>query len=264
MKNLCKMQNKITFRNQFFLAVVALCLSFQMSTAANITWNGAGDGTTFEEGANWIGGVAPTGTDQAIFDGVTVTITSALTSQGIGSMVFDNGANVTLDAKINLSGDFFLENGSTATVNESMNIRIFVAQGTGHNTIIFTAQPSISRDLEVRAGTLTNASNMDVALKVNRDLEVLNGAIFINNFDLNVIQDGVVQSTGTLTNTCIITIGGVYTCDGTCDPLVVSTCIPSLIPTMGEWALITLGLIVLCFGVVYVMRWNSVGSKQLA
>lgn len=34
------------------------------------------------------------------------------------------------------------------------------------------------------------------------------------------------------------------------------------IPTMGEWALILFGLIVLSFGVVYVIRWNSVSSKQ--
>jgi len=36
------------------------------------------------------------------------------------------------------------------------------------------------------------------------------------------------------------------------------------IPTMGEWALITLGLIVMSFGVIYVMRYQKLRNLQLA
>lgn len=251
-----------------YLMFLLFSFSTYSLSAADFTWNGAGDGTTFEQGTNWVGGIAPGTTDQAIFDGVTVVITSSNSQSEVSNIQLNNGADVTFNTYILATDNFFLENGSTATFNDNSFFKSIEAKNGGNNTLIFTVPPFQGRDLFVNGATttLTHASVMDVPYEVGRDLEIINGGTFINNGNLHLKRDIVTQAGTTLTNNCTITLVGSVNCGGTCDPLVVSDCVngPAAIPTMGEWALITLGLIILSLGLVYVMRWQKQMTLKMA
>jgi len=51
----------------FILAVLLAAIPVLPTYAATITWNGDGDGTTFADGDNWVGDVAPTDGDDLVF-----------------------------------------------------------------------------------------------------------------------------------------------------------------------------------------------------
>jgi hypothetical protein len=55
-------QRMITLRKLCYsaAAVMAVCIVQNALAAPSYNWSGAGDGTTWSQGANWVGGVAPT------------------------------------------------------------------------------------------------------------------------------------------------------------------------------------------------------------
>jgi len=93
------------------------------SHAAVITWNGAGDGTSMNSGANWVGGVAPSpGTDSIIFSGTTgLSVNDNITSSAgsaFAGVTFDS----TAGAFIITGNHLFLSAGIT---NNSSNLQYF-------------------------------------------------------------------------------------------------------------------------------------------
>ncbi|HEY9381811.1 MAG TPA: hypothetical protein VIQ01_11265, partial [Burkholderiales bacterium] len=85
--------------------------------AADITWTGAGGTTNWSEGANWLGGVAPTATDVAVFDSPVVIQPTSDISRQIDLLRFDPGATATMLVNVNdyLSLESGITNGSAVT-----------------------------------------------------------------------------------------------------------------------------------------------------
>ena len=76
----------IANRNVFLLVLAFVATLFiqmlilvQPAHAASIVWNGSGDGTTFADAGNWVGGVAPVADDDI-----------ALDTTGLADVTFDN------------------------------------------------------------------------------------------------------------------------------------------------------------------------------
>src|SRR6185437_15144851 len=61
---------------------------------ATITWNGAGDGTTWTNGSNWVGGQVPGSSDSAVIgaSSTTINISGGVT---VGSVVSGAPLNVS-------------------------------------------------------------------------------------------------------------------------------------------------------------------------
>ena len=85
--------------------------------AADITWTGAGGTTNWSEGANWLGGVAPTATDVAVFNSVVLIQPTSDISRQIDLLRFDSGATATMLVNVNdyLSLESGITNGSAVT-----------------------------------------------------------------------------------------------------------------------------------------------------
>jgi uncharacterized repeat protein (TIGR01451 family) len=88
---------------------------------STITWNGKGDGSSFDEGLNWIGGVAPGISDDAVISvksGVTIDLPATGDSvnsikQTGGTLVCDSGETDTTAGLTMSGGTLEIENGGT-------------------------------------------------------------------------------------------------------------------------------------------------------
>ena len=73
--------------------LTAALLVFLTTNAFAIDWSGAGDGTQWSDGANWVGGVAPGAADEAFFN-IDATVLGAPAT--IGNVWVEGGATVTI------------------------------------------------------------------------------------------------------------------------------------------------------------------------
>jgi hypothetical protein len=120
---------RTTHKRLYYTAgmMLAACLVHNASAAPSYTWSGLGDGTTWSDGANWTGGVAPTlDTFQITIDPVTsvlpVTI-GASTAAVASDNVFGPEWGQTLDIYGSLaSGLFFTPVGSVGGPTSTINL----------------------------------------------------------------------------------------------------------------------------------------------
>lgn len=206
---------------------------------------------------------------------LTVEATATLTVSGASSHgihLFGNGSSFTNHGTTNISNS-----GSTSLFFQAGPIGVNSATGTinidGGNDAMNISNTSFDNDGSVNIGpnighdgvqfgnaaTLNNnCGGQFNILGVGVDRDGLTGSAngtAINNAGVLCINDSNVSGDLISTN---ITFNntGTYNTSG-CATTTGATVCPSTIPIMGEWALITLGLIVLSFGIVYVMKWNK-------
>lgn len=71
---------------------------------AQVIWSGLGDGTTWGDNANWVGGSKPTGTNTPQLEGATVTVDTVESYTGMsatgadGALIIDDGGELTANA----------------------------------------------------------------------------------------------------------------------------------------------------------------------
>ncbi len=92
---------------------------------ATITWNGSGDGTTWTNPANWIGGVMPGPSDEAVIgsSSQTINVSGSIT---VGSVVSGAPLDITSGSLTVESGTSQANNGLTVSSGASL-----IATGTG-------------------------------------------------------------------------------------------------------------------------------------
>ncbi len=179
------------------LLFILSSIYFQIIKAADITWNGGGDGTTWESGANWVGGVAPINSDNAIFDGTTgVTITSGGTIN-IVNLTFTNSASITFTPAVTTTGSISLTNASTAIFNGILTAEGINVSGTGTGNMTIAGANSIEKDQTVISAPFTltvNASFQYRRIIANADF-IINGSGTVTTQTKN----GVIASNSTHT-----------------------------------------------------------------
>ena len=89
-----------------------------------INWNGLGDGTTFTSGANWVGGVAPGSSDDAVINvggSPTITLSSNVTVHSLSSNnnFSITGGNLTVDATSSVSATLTINSNGTLAASGS-------------------------------------------------------------------------------------------------------------------------------------------------
>ncbi|MCB9935880.1 MAG: hypothetical protein H6840_09325 [Planctomycetes bacterium] len=110
--------------------------------AATIVWSGAGDGTTWSQGTNWVGGVAPTAADEASFDGTSATAPTNVTglTNTLQRITVNSGANPNLNLTLVLTGNVTLTGSSGAS--------LFLGAG---DAVTFQSGSATVRTLEIQA-----------------------------------------------------------------------------------------------------------------
>ncbi|MGJ8644114.1 MAG: beta strand repeat-containing protein [Luteolibacter sp.] len=212
-------------KHTLFFSAIALTGMATTASAAPITWTGAGDGTTYEDGVNW-GGSAPTNdllTDIATFNGDNVDLSATQqvggldfavgnTLSGTGSIeVGTSGIAVSGDSAINTAG-LVLNSGTSITLNGTLDIGADLS-GTGDLT--FTAGSATALSLTGTGGD-DNSTNytgnvifdgVDVTLGRyalggigGGDLSLLNGATISANNHLQLGSKNIAISGGAQIN----------------------------------------------------------------
>lgn len=122
------------------LALVALTVTTGSVRAATVTWNGGGANGNWSTGANWLGGVAPTGTgsgDTLVYGSGTNRLSSTNTVANFQlasgtSLRFTNSSNYTLTgSSLVLNGNVAQSGSSAATIANNIAL-------TGERTFSLT------------------------------------------------------------------------------------------------------------------------------
>lgn len=205
-------------KNLLLLLIIIFGIS-QYSSAIDITWSGGGDGTDFNQGANWIGGVVPGSGDGVIFDGSTATITttgSNPVSLG-GNVQIINGADITSNIGFTATSFNLVLNNGTAVFNTTASSFINITFTGGTNNLTFNIAPTVGRDMNVQNSGTTANFTTTVAVVLNRDLETFAGTF--NNTSgssLTANRHISISSGATLCNDGSMFYGSTFTCNGTC------------------------------------------------
>lgn len=188
-------------KNLLFLLIILLSIS--TTSYAATTWTGAGDGTSWEDPANWNSGV-PDATDVVNLN-VAATITGTATVAPLRVRVWD-AVEVTLDLDLTVTAT---ANGIQVIENGTLNL------GNGVTSRTFT----ISTTGATSAGILLSKAGSNLVVAANSTVKVLdsfygvsviNGTSTLTNNGTIEITDyrgeGIYQTDGTFNNNGIITI----------------------------------------------------------
>ena len=169
------------------LAVIGL-LAFSTSSIAQMTivWSGAGDGSTFEDPANWVGGVVPGGMDTADIGTATVDINGGIPNNvsiiGSGGTTFDSGGVIEFQSNDNtFSGGTLVTNGT--------EIRLNAGGGTDHLG---------TGDITLDDGAYLKNRNTNVTIGNNIIVGAGGGGIEVGWNNRNITVNGDISGTGEL------------------------------------------------------------------
>jgi hypothetical protein len=99
--------NKDIIINRYSSTLALACLSLisvsHVASAALITWNGNGDGSTWSDGANWIGGSSPGTGDTFSISNTTVDYDVSGVNLGVRSTLNNATLNLTSSHSINIT-----------------------------------------------------------------------------------------------------------------------------------------------------------------
>ena len=134
------------------LAVVLLAAT---AALADVTWDGDTD-TNFENGANWVGGSAPTNdtsTDVAVFTGTVTNQPQFTTGRSVAGVNFGTG---TWDA-FNTGGPFVVNIGTAG----------LVGTGASYSTLGASAEFNISGATDIKQGGGTGGSRSEASTEAS-------------------------------------------------------------------------------------------------
>ena len=145
--------------------VAAILFAVFGSSASAQTWDNASGDNLWFNGANWVGGVAPTG----IADDAVVGVPSPVTLNGNVNL---NSLSVTADGVVNLNGGLNLDFGGTATTTLNNAGTINTGNNSDlqfQNTVINSGQININAttaktDIEIDALVATTVSYTHLTL----------------------------------------------------------------------------------------------------
>jgi hypothetical protein len=210
------------FRKPYYLIPVALAVCLAGSASAQ-NWSGLGDGTTWSQGANWVGGVAPTpsafqialGTGNPTTSTLPITI-GASTAAAVSDNVFGPEWGQTLDIYGSLtSGLFFTPVGGVGGPTSTINL-----YGTGSLSsvdTIFIGDPFWINGFTIPNVTINLYDNSTMTAKylgMAGHLNIYGGTVTVNNVLLTATPTwgpwGSSPSTGPATTdaTRLINIAG--------------------------------------------------------
>ena len=134
---------------------VILLASLMTGQAATITWNGAGDGTNFNNSANWVGNVTPGASDDAVITsgaGTTVVVTfsaTVLSVQCSKAFTVWSGVFTVTAGSSQISGALTLESGTGL-------------EADGAGTTLTASGPTVADDanFNVSAGAVVALPNL--------------------------------------------------------------------------------------------------------
>ena len=186
-----------------------LALGLNSLIAASLTWNGAGDGTTMNSGANWVGGTAPVANDSLFFDGSTGLAPNnnyAANTAFVG-ITFNSGAGAfTFSGNtINVGGGVTNSSANLQTIGNTLTIgaaRDFVLQAD----MVLNGSANTSGGRIVKSGpsTLTLGGTTDNSfgtVTVNQGTVVLaktsTGSVAAIGGDSTVNTNGILVIRGT-------------------------------------------------------------------
>ena len=197
--------------------------SIQEASAATVTWDGSGDGKTASQGANWVGGVAPTGADdikiltncspspELAFD-IAMTLTGSLeigASCNVGNQAaFTNGGQIDVFGVYRtggwtnaVAGTVDIHSGGQFLIRGLVNENFGTINQDGTNGVAGNAKFTNKNG---GIFTVTNMFGVGVALG-NLDSEFLNeaGATYNSDGDLDI-------RTADATHTIVFTNAGIF------------------------------------------------------
>lgn len=191
-------------KNLLLFLTILTCTSLNAQT-----WDGGGDGTSWDDAENWSNDTIPLENANVIFDiGTTATITGAAPNS-IGRIFFDTLTNVTLDLDLNIGVDtttvhnIAIKKGGNITFGGTSEMRTFnFLTASNRNTFLLNSEEisvTISEQATVNINTCKNA------IRINKAQ-----ASFVNNGTLNsvnYIEHGIYLIKGTITNNGTMNIG---------------------------------------------------------
>lgn len=225
-----------------------------------------------------------------LLSGATLTIESgACLTLGGGStfaLTIGNGSTFTNNGTVN------------ATNNNYRRAATFSGTVINNGTLNFddcgSNDPTRGSGMRITGGSFENNGDVNIGPNItDHGIDFDGSATITNNGQFNILGAGpdatdkgfhrdsgsptfINAASGTL---CIedanvpgdlidalvtFTDNGTYNTSGCAATGTTVACSQLAVPTMGEWALIIFGLIVLSFGAVYVMRWSLINQKQFA
>gem|GEM_PF-3277020 len=185
-----------------------------------LTWDGGGDGTTWNVANNWSPNLAPGGPNYRVtidFPGAQVVATTPvtvgeLTVGGTNTCYLTLGGSFTISSSSAFSGNLTLLSGSSlSAASNDINISgdwncSTGGAGMGNNTVTFNGSKaqniltaSSFYNLVINNAGSTNTVTLQNILNVTRNLTITNGTLVANNKDINVTGDLNVQAAGKFT-----------------------------------------------------------------
>lgn len=189
-----------------FLLICCLCGILPLS--AQYVWDGGGDGTSWNDAANWDRDEVPA-TDSLVSFSVDVTVTGTAANNPVGIRI-GNKANVVLDLDLTVGNGIAVEHGftfgdsCTLTLGAAGAARQFTInpEGSRHGMAIFGGSEMVTivvaegTNLEMRSGTSgINLANANSTVTNNGSIGFTDG-----------VRDGV-RLAGTLINNGTLTGG---------------------------------------------------------
>jgi FlgD Ig-like domain len=148
-------------------AVLAFGLAVASPAFAQKIWNGLGDGTSWSDGANWVGGVAPISTDLVLLDN------SAKASPY--SVLLPSGAITTSIVRLTIAPAAFIILTLPATNTAIPGLRVGDASAATDDIILKTGAFLINR-----SGT-GSGNGIEANTTVNGTVRIENGASYLHN-----------------------------------------------------------------------------------
>lgn len=273
----------------FFLFFMA-CSSLVMAQ----TWTGAAGNGDWSDAGNWSGGFPTSGTFLTIAaGGQSIFIPAGFDAEARrldisgGSLEIQAGGSLTIGDPGGFN-EGFIHNG---TFVNNGQLTVFGSAGSEaleHQSGSFTNNGTITiSDWTASNGTafvifanqtLDNYGAINVGPNVGKNgFETGSGALIHNHSsgEINILGCGASGIWGSIINDGTLCAeasniagiphgGGTLTNNGTYNTSGCMATVATIVPTMGEWALIIFGLIVLSFGTVSVMRWQKEQQMQVA
>lgn len=221
--------------NPFFVPVLALLLSFNLVQAATITFNAAGDGTSWEDPLNWDTETVPTAADDVIITGVdqvvvndpgavartvliedfaklTIAAAGDLTvdedKTGGDAVIVDNSARLTNNGTLtitNTAENCMEMDGSTVFTNNGT----FIASFSDSDLFNLADEARI-----INKGDMTLSESESDGMDINSGVSVLNDG---NMFLVNIEDEGInMDGSSSFINNGLYSVDGIDGNDGIC------------------------------------------------